>query len=134
MTNREIKNQKQREYRQKNSNSNTKKYEKTKNGFLMRLYRNMQSRIDGVQKQKFHLYEGKTLIEREVFYNWAKNNATFHSLFDAYEKSNYDRKLAPSVDRINSKFGYDLSNMEFITHSENSRRGAMSKKNILNNE
>lgn len=127
MTNKEIKNQKQREYRQKNGNAETKKYEKTKNGFLMRLYRNMQSRIQGIQKEKFHLYEGKTLVEREVFYDWAKNNSTFHSLFDDYEKSNYDRKLAPSVDRINSKLGYELSNMEFITHSENSRRGAKGK-------
>lgn len=128
MLSREIKNQKQREYRRKTGNAETKKYEKTKNGFLMRLYRNMQSRIDGVQKEKFHLYEGKTLIEREVFYSWAKNNDTFHSLFDAYEKSGYDRKLAPSVDRVNSKLGYELSNMEFITHSENSSRGAISKR------
>jgi hypothetical protein len=121
-------NEYQKLYRQKNGNSVTKKYEKTKNGFLMRLYRNMKSRINGVQKEKFHLYEGKFLIEKEDFYEWAKNNGQFHLLFEDYELNNYDRKLAPSVDRINSKLGYELSNMEFITHSENSRRGGKVKR------
>lgn len=127
MTKQERKNAYQREWRRLNNNSSTKKYEKTKKGFLMRLYRNMQSRIDGVQKQKHHLYIGKFLIDRNTFYDWAINNNTFHILFDNYEKSGYDRKLAPSVDRIKSELGYELNNMEFITHSENSRRGCISR-------
>lgn len=131
MTKRELKNLKQREYRAKTNNKETKKYEKTKNGFLMRLYRNMQSRIDGVQKLKAHLYNGKSLIDRSSFYYWAKNNEQFHILFDAYEKSNFDRKLAPSVDRIDSKLGYELSNMEFVTHSENSSRASRNRHKIL---
>ena len=116
-----------REYRKRTNNSVTKKYEKTKKGFLMRLYRNMQSRINGVQKLKAHLYNGKHLIDRQTFYDWALNNETFDKLFNDYEISGYDRKLAPSVDRINSKFGYELNNMEFVTHSENSRRGGLYK-------
>jgi hypothetical protein len=129
MTKRELKNLKQREYRAKNNNKETKKYEKTKKGFLMRLYRNMQSRINGVQKLKAHLYNGKSLIDRQTFYEWATSNNSFYILFDAYELSNYDRKLAPSVDRIDSKIGYELNNIEFVTHSENSRRGALSRFN-----
>lgn len=124
------KNAKQREYRKLKSNFVTKKYEKTKKGFLMRLYRNMESRITGVQKAKYHLYEGKELLSREDFYSWALINKDFHSLFNAYELSSYDRKLCPSVDRIDSKFGYQISNMQFITHSENSRRGAIGKRVI----
>ena len=58
----------QRERRKNNGNASTKKYEKTKNGFLMRCYRNMKSRITGVQKQKAHLYVGKSLLEKELFY------------------------------------------------------------------
>lgn len=125
----ETKNRLQRERRQKSNNAVTKKYEKTVNGFLMRLYRNMKSRIGGVQKQKYHLYEGKELLDRKEFYDWAKSNVTFVRLFEDYEKSGYDRKLAPSVDRINSGKGYEISNMEFVTHSENSRRGGLYKIN-----
>jgi hypothetical protein len=123
----ETKNRLQRERRQRTNNSVTKKYEKTINGFLMRLYRNMKSRIGGVQKQKYHLYEGKELLSRDEFYEWAKSNATFLKLFHEYKNNDFNRKLAPSVDRIDSSKGYEISNMEFVTHSENSRRGSLNK-------
>lgn len=120
------KNEKQRLYREKTNNSISKKYEKTPNGFLMRLYRNMKSRITGIQVQKFHLYKGKELLEKDDFYTWAKGNSTFWKLYEVYKNSGYDRKLAPSVDRIDSSKGYVIDNMEFVTHSENSRRGSNS--------
>lgn len=117
----------QRSYRKRNGNKSTRIYEKTKRGFLMRLYRNMKSRISGIQKAKFHLYEGKELLSKEEFYAWAYFDKQFHKLFEEYEKSGYEQRLAPSVDRINPDIGYTLDNMEFITHSENSRRGALSE-------
>jgi len=121
-------NKQQRERRAKNNNASTKKYEKTKKGFLVRLYRNMESRIKGIQKEKFHLYEGKELLKREDFYRWAlESNSCFHNLFDNWVESGYDRKLSPSVDRVNPSIGYIISNMEWVTHSENSRRGAQQK-------
>jgi len=117
----------QRERRQLTNNANTKKYEKTKKGKLMRMYRNMQSRVDGVQKLKAHLYAGKEILSRHEFYEWALASDKFHQLFDAWEKSGYDRKLSPSVDRIDPGLGYEINNMEWVTHSENSRRGAISQ-------
>lgn len=121
------KNSKQRNKRKLNNNAHTRKYEKTKPGFLMRLYRNMQSRITGVQKQKHHLYRGKSLLDREQFYNWALAQETFHVLYAAWEASGHNRKLTPSVDRMDSSLGYSLDNMEWVTHSENSRRGSVSR-------
>lgn len=123
------KNEKQRIYRSRTGNANTKKYEKTTNGFLMRLYRNMQSRIDGVQWMKAHLYAGKELLPRDEFYSWAKSRR-FKLMFEAYKDSGFDRKLAPSVDRIDSSKGYSIDNMEWVTHSENSRRGNMAKRKM----
>lgn len=128
MLNQKIINEKQRLYRIKNKNQCTNKYEKTINGFLVRKYRNMQSRVTGIQKAKYHLYEGKDLLNRQEFYEWSKSNKTFLKLFEDWLKSNYDRRLCPSVDRINSKEGYHISNMEWITHSENSSRGAKSRR------
>jgi hypothetical protein len=109
----------------------SKKYEKTRFGYLMRKYRNMQSRITGVQKSKFHLYKGLELLSREDFYNWAYNHAEFLKLFVKWRNSGYDRKLAPSVNRIDSSRGYVLANMEWITHSENSRLGSINRNNKL---
>ena len=125
---REEKNRKRREYRKRIGNADSKKYEKTPKGFLMRLYRNMQSRINGIQKQKHHLYKGKTLLSREQFYEWALNHPEYWQLREIWVNSNYERRLTPSVDRVDSDKGYELSNMEWVTHSENSRRGSLSDK------
>ncbi len=119
--------ERQRAYRNRTGNASTKRYERTKKGKLMRLYRNMQSRIHGVQKAKHHLYEGKSLLPKDDFYSWAISCDEFHRLFKEWVASGYDRKLTPSVDRIDSSQGYEIENMEWVTHSENSRRGGMAK-------
>lgn len=93
----------------------------------MRLYHNMKSRIKGIQTKKWHLYKNKSLLNKERFYLWALSNPTFHKLFLTYQESGYEIRLAPSVDRIDSKKGYFIKNMEFVTQSENSRRGSMSR-------
>jgi len=113
---------KQRERRKLNGNAETKRYEKTHNGYLMRKYRNMQSRVTGVQWKKAHLYLDLEILPREEFYKWALNSAEFFQLFDEYKKADFDRKLAPTVDRIDPKVGYVISNMRWLTHSENSRQ------------
>ena len=124
---REERNMKQREYRKKNGNLHTKKYEKTERGFLMRLYRNMKSRVTGVQSKKAHLYKNLDIIEKGAFYDWATERKEFHHLFQLWTEGGYERRLAPSVDRVDSSKGYSLDNMEWVTQSENSRRGAVSR-------
>lgn len=113
--------------REVNDNNYTKKYEKTKRGFLMRTYRNMQSRITGIQYKKHHLYNGKELLSKIDFYDWSLNNISFNKLFQEWEAKNYPNKLTPSIDRIDSKYGYKIHNMQWITHSENSRKGSISR-------
>ena len=115
----------QREYRKRTNNACTAKYEKTQKGFLMRCYRNMLSRVTGVQAAKHHLYKGKSLdFTKQEFYEFSLNNDKFNKLFAEWELSEYNRKLTPSVDRINSTKGYSFDNIEWVTHSENSARGA----------
>lgn len=79
----------------------------------------MKSRVFGVQKKCPHLYVGKEILPKEDFYNWILNNEKFHALFSRYEVSNYDIRLAPSVDRIDSSIGYTLNNIQILTNSEN---------------
>lgn len=122
---------KQRIRRKRTNNKAVKTYEKTPKGFLMRCYRNMLSRITGVQKTKFHLYSGKEILSKEEFYTWGLTSPEFHSLYAVYTNSGYERKLAPSADRKDSSKGYSLGNMEWVTMSENSRRGTLSRT-ILN--
>ena len=115
---------KRQEYNERTGYAAYKKYEKTPKGYLMRSYRNMQSRVEGIQKDGS--WRGKELLPREQFYSWALTHPEFKRLFREYEESGYDRKLAPSPDRIDSSRGYTLDNIRWLTHSENSARGARS--------
>ena len=118
----------QRKYRKENNNFHTKQYEKTKPGFLMRVYRNIQSRVNGIQKLKYHLYNHIDKIpSREEFYEWSNNQSKFHELFLIWEQAGFPRAETPSVDRKNSEKGYEFDNLEWVTHSENSRRGAINR-------
>lgn len=127
---REESNEKQRERRKANGNAATHKYEKTPRGFLVRCYRNMQSRVTGIQWRKAHLYKGKSLLPREEFYKWALNDQNFRTLYVTWGQSGYDRKLTPSINRIDSNEGYDPDNIEWLTHSENSRLGAINRNQL----
>lgn len=106
----------------------SKEYEKTEKGYLVRTYRNMLSRVKGVQKEKAHLYEGLEILDKKDFYDFSKKDSTFINLLSAYKCSGYDMKLAPSIDRINSYKGYVIGNIRWITHSENSAIGSVSEK------
>ncbi len=114
----------QREYRSANGDRCTKNYEKTLNGYLMRTYRNMSSRVLGILKTKRHLYEGLDILPKEEFYEWSLQS-NYPDLLKNYQESGYDMKLAPSIDREDSSLGYIMGNIRWITHSENSRLGAL---------
>lgn len=117
----------QKLYRKRTNNICTKRYEKTERGFIMRMYRNMKSRITGIQKAKYHLYANKYLLPKHEFYGFVDRSPQFKRLFKHWVTSHYDRKLTPSVNRIDPSIGYEVGNIEFITHSENSRLGALNK-------
>lgn len=117
----------QKEHRKKTKNKDTKAYEKTKAGFLMRTYRNMLSRVTGVQSKKAHLYGDLAILPKQSFYVWSLSDPIFNLLFCAWEEVGYSQKYSPSIDRIDSTEGYIEGNIQWITHSENSRKGAISK-------
>lgn len=126
--NKEERLQYQRERRKLNGNLDTKRYEKTENGFLMRMYRNMKSRVTGIQAKKAHLYQGKEILSKEDFYEWAKCSPMFRVLFKQYTDKGYQMKDAPTVDRLDSSLGYSLDNMQWVTHSVNSQRASNGKR------
>lgn len=104
-----------------------KVYEKTRKGFLMRAYRNMKSRVLGIQKLKAHLYKGLAILPKNDFYEWSLADKSYNMLFDTWSASGYTRKLSPSIDRIDSTKGYEKGNIRWITHSQNSFLGCQSR-------
>jgi hypothetical protein len=120
----------QRIKRKEDGNADTKKYEKTKKGFLMRKYHHMRGRIEGHSYYPgAYMWAGKELLPKDDFYNWAMANKDFHRLWNVWVKSGYERKLCPSVDRIESAIGYTIENMQFVTFSVNCKRGANNRHN-----
>jgi hypothetical protein len=99
-----------------------RRYEKTKKGFLMRAYRNMICRVDGTHHERSVSCYGQELLPKEEFYEWSLNNPDFHDLFEEWERAGYERRLSPSVNRIDPRFGYYLLNMQWVTLGEGSRR------------
>ena len=118
---------KQRESRRLNGDMHTKKYEKTKKGKLMRTYRNMESRTKGIVKGKRHLYEGLGVMQRDCFYSWSLGDEDFNKLYQEWVDSGYEKRLSPSIDRVDTALGYVEGNVRWVTHSENSRLGAISR-------
>jgi hypothetical protein len=117
----------QRKHRAENGNGETRRYEKTLNGFLMRTYRNMLSRVTGIQKNKAHLYKGLPILSRKEFYAISRSDPDFLRLFIDWREARHDKKLTPSINRIDSALGYLNYNIEWLTLSENSRLGAFSR-------
>lgn len=107
------------------ANNPWRRYEKTPKGFLVRAYRNMQSRVEGIQRDGS--WVGKELLPREDFYAWAFDSPEFWRLFKRYVESGYEMRLAPSVNRINPERGYTLDNIEWVTHGVNSALAASSR-------
>ena len=55
----------------------------------------------------------------------------YMKLYRKWAKADFDRKLSPSLDRLNTNKGYSLKNIELVTWEENQRRAYSDrKKNI----
>lgn len=118
----------QKERRRVTGDVDTKKYEKTFNGYLVRTYRNMTSRVKGVQKKKAHLYQGLEILDKESFYRWAKSNTEYQRLYEEWTASGHEYRLAPSIDRVDSSLGYTLGNIRWLPQWLNSKLGSEARR------
>jgi hypothetical protein len=80
----------------------------------------MLSRVLGVQKKEASYYQGLSILPKNIFYMWAVGDAEFQRLWPIWQASGLDRKLTPSIDRLDVTRGYVLDNMQWLTHSANS--------------
>lgn len=87
-------------------------------------YGSMKQRVDGKATRKYRV-EGYDICTKEQFYEWCQDNSNmnkFKKLHKEWEISGFDRKLTPSIDRINNNRGYTVDNMQWITLTNNSRK------------
>lgn len=82
-----------------------------------RTYGNMQRRIRTKESPNISLYE---ILPRSVFYEFCEENKfLLEKLWKDYRDSGFSRKLAPSIDRIDTCKGYSLDNIQIITFGDN---------------
>ena len=94
------------------------------NYIFLHRYSGMSARTDGRVGKNRKLYKvtGKNICTKKEFIDWCyeKNNLKrFQKIHSKWAKSNYDRKLCPSIDRINEDGSYTLNNIQWITVSKN---------------
>lgn len=93
---------------------NTQKYRKTKKGFITNLYHKMKER----NKVDFSL----------EFLQEFSNCNKFERLYLEWVKSNYNKQLKPSIDRINNKLHYTKTNIQWLTWAENRYKQSMERR------
>lgn len=92
----------------------TKKYRRTRKGLVTNLY----------HKMKYRNTVEFSLSYLQLFADCAK----FNRLFIEWEKSNYNKQLKPSIDRINNKDCYSTSNIQWLTWAENRYKQTMERR------
>lgn len=98
------------------------KRKRTPLGFLRRQYDIIKYRVSGKVKHTAYIYKDLPLCDRETFLNWAIKHPSFKKLFKTWLQNDCPNKLRPTVDRINPRQGYILTNMDWVSWSENTSR------------
>lgn len=89
----------------------SRNYYKTLPGLVTRIYNGEIS----ASKQRGH---SKPSYSKQELANWLYLQG-LNTLFNTWVKSNYDKNLSPSVDRITSTEGYTFNNIRLVTWKEN---------------
>lgn len=89
----------------------------TKRGFLLTTHREMRFRCSKLGEKR------QCLVSRDDFLRWALLQPSFHQHFESWANSGYERRHAPSIDRINNDGHYEFGNMQFLSQVENSIKG-----------
>lgn len=56
--------------------------------------------------------------EKEEFIKWALNYPELHQIHRDWVKSNYSTRLTPTLCRIDPRFGYELTNLCWLTKTD----------------
>jgi len=89
--------------------------------FIDGVYTSMKQRVSD-KSNNYLPYKGLFICEKEEFIKFGLNDNNLKVLYKIWKKSNYSRKLTPSIDRIENQKGYSLNNIQFLTLEENGRK------------
>lgn len=87
-------------------------WNRSRKGIVCRLWHkhNARSEIRGHNKPNY---------TKEWLFDFVLNHPEFENLYAAWVASDYNKMLAPSIDRINDRIGYTKENIRLVTFGEN---------------
>ena len=97
----------------------------TKKGVLAKIYSAQRSG----SKKRGHVLPNYTLEELRT---WAFDQQIFHTLYDAWVESKYQKPLVPSFDRLDDYKPYSLNNIQIMTWQENNDKFTADEKSGIN--
>lgn len=88
--------------------------------FAKNMYRH---RPEITRRKKDEWVTGDELIGKEEFIEFCKDNENeIREMWENWRANNYERKLTPSLDRIDNNKGYVRGNLQFLTLFENQQK------------
>jgi len=85
-------------------------------------YSGMLARIEGRSTRKYKV-ENRAICTRAEFYKWCEQNIeVFKKIHQTWEKSNWDNKYSPSIDRIDNSKGYTINNIRWLSKTDNCKK------------
>jgi hypothetical protein len=87
-------------------------------------YSGMKTRVNGNGSHAYSVV-GKKICSKTAFVKWClspKIFITFQKIYLAWKKAGFPKKLSPSIDRIDNTKGYELNNLQWLTHQDNSSK------------
>lgn len=67
-------------------------------------------------------YYGKKICTKQEFIKAFEHDKVFLELYKGWQTNNFQRKYAPSIDRIDNSKDYTIDNIEFTSHYNNSTK------------
>jgi hypothetical protein len=85
------------------------------------LYRSMKGRVSGLTNSSI-TYIGLPICTRKEFYELALSSQQLKDVLKRWQDSNYDTRYSPTVDRIINGDGYIISNIQFLSRTDNCKK------------
>jgi len=107
--------------------SKNKTYKRSINGIIATIYAHQRYR----SKRRGYI---PPTYSKDELKDWLFNKSKFILLYEEWVKSNYDKNMKPSCDRLDDYKSYSLDNIQLMTWGENNTKGYRDKKEGKNNK
>ena len=87
--------------------------------YMRSIYNGMNYRCKNIDR-----YKTLKILNKDEWVVWCEHNMKkFLVLYNNWQKSGFEHKMSPSIDRIDNNRGYEFDNMQWLTQSQNAKKG-----------